>query len=313
MQRTTHISKAAIILGFYNGNKYIEEQVSSILNQSYKDFDLFIFDDNSSQKFSFENLKFDEDGLKKINITKREVNLGFAKNFLFALKSISNTYDYYAFSDQDDIWHEDKLKEAINCLEKFPKKKPSLYGGRTELIGENRQIKLGKSTLFKKKPSFKNALIQNISGGNTMVFNNSAHKIITGSNINKKIIAHDWWCYQIVSGSGGEIVYDKRIFTKYRQHEKNLIGSNVSINNKWARFKKVINNEFKIQNDQNLEALINNIHLLTTTNKDSLKNFIKAKNSYLVNNLFYLFKSGVYRQTLFGNIALYIGICFKKI
>ena len=313
MNHKKKISKAAIVLGFYNGNEYIKEQIYSILNQSYQNFDLFIFDDNSSQNFSLKTLNLDKQNIKKIKVKKRRINLGYAKNFLFALKSIGNNYDYYAFSDQDDIWHKDKLKEGIKCLEKFNNMKSALYGGRTELIGKNKGIKLGYSTLFKKKPSFRNALIQNIFGGNTMIFNKSAHKAITKSNISKKIISHDWWCYQIISGIGGEIIYDSRIFTKYRQHEENLIGSNILLRDKLARLIKVIKNEFKAQNDQNLDALLCNIHLLTNINKDALELFIKARHSFFIKNLSYLLKSGVYRQTLLGNIALYIGVFLKKI
>ncbi len=313
MNNKKNISKVAIILGFYNGNEYIKEQIYSILNQSYQNFDLFIYDDNSSQNFSLKTLNLDKQNIKKIKVKKRRINLGYAKNFLFALKSIGNNYDYYAFSDQDDIWHKDKLKEGIKCLEKFNNMKSALYGGRTELIGKNKRIILGYSTLFKKKPSFRNALIQNIFGGNTMIFNKSAQKAIIESNISENIISHDWWCYQIISGIGGEIIYDNRIFTKYRQHQKNLIGSNVSLRDKWARYMKVINNKFKDQNDKNLDALLYNKHLLTHINQESLRNFIKARESFFIKNIIYLFKSGVYRQTLLGNIALYIGVILKKI
>ena len=84
------ISKAAVVLGFYNGNEYIKEQIYSILNQSYQNFDLFIFDDNSSQNFSLKTLNLDKQNIKKIKVKKRRINLGYAKNFLFALKSIGN-------------------------------------------------------------------------------------------------------------------------------------------------------------------------------------------------------------------------------
>ena len=201
---------------------------------------IFIYDDNSSQNFSLKTLNLDKQNIEKIKVKKRRINLGYTKNFLFALKSIGNNYDYYAFSDQDDIWHKDKLKEGIKCLEKFNNIKSALYGGRTELIGKNKGIKLGYSTLFKKKPSFRNALIQNIFGGNTMIFNKSAHKAITESNISKNIISHDWW-YQIISGIGGKWP-DNRIFTSIDR--RNLIGSNVSLRDKLARLIKVIENEF---------------------------------------------------------------------
>jgi len=110
-----------------------------------------------------------------------------------------------------------------------------------------------------------------------------------------------------------DVIYDKNIYLKYRQHNNNLIGSNVSLKDKWLRFCKVANGNFKIQNDHNLQAIINNQNLLIKSNRKTLTNFIKARNSFLLKRVFYLTKSGVYRQTLIGNIALFIGILIKKV
>ena len=97
---TTSGSKIAIILGFYNGNEFISEQIFSILDQSHKNFILFIFDDCSSQNFSVENYNLSFSDKAKIKFSKRNQNLGYTLNFLNALNSIDNSYDYYAFSDQ---------------------------------------------------------------------------------------------------------------------------------------------------------------------------------------------------------------------
>ena len=248
----------------------------------------------------------------KIRVGFRNKNIGYAQNFLKALVSINDYFDYYAFSDQDDIWHREKLEKAINSLEEYPHNQANLYGSRTQLIGEA-ENNLGKSIEFKKSPSFQNALTQNIFGGNTMVFNRTAFDLICSTKINQKIIAHDWWCYQIISGAGGNVFYDKNIYLKYRQHNTNLIGSNISLKDKWLRFCKVANGNFKIQNDNNLRAIINNQNLLTISNGKTLTNFIKARESFFLKRIFYFLKSGVYRQTLIGNIALFIGIVIKKV
>ena len=309
----TSDKKVAIILAFYNGNEFIEEQITSILNQSHKNFVLYISDDNSSQKFSLKSFKLSPSDEEKIKISKRNKNLGYTLNFLKTLYSLDNSFDYYAFSDQDDVWHKDKLKNAISSLQRYSSEIPSLYGCRTEIIGKNKNIRLGKSKLHKREPSFQNAIIQNIFGGNTMVFNNSAKKIICKSIKQNKIISHDWWCYQIISGNGGNIIYDKRIFLKYRQHSENLIGSNIKFKSKLKRFYQIINGEFRNKNNQNLASLINNFDLFTLSNSNSLKNFIKARNSNFLVNIFYFKKSGVTRQTFFENFILLIGIIFKKI
>tara|TARA_B100001989_G_scaffold240852_1_gene206265 strand:- start:539 stop:1504 length:966 start_codon:yes stop_codon:yes gene_type:complete len=304
--------KVAIILGFYDGYKFINKQLQSIFDQTHKNFIIFVTDDNSKDKFSLEKLNINEINKKKIRIGFRNKNIGYAQNFLKALVSIDGYFDYYAFSDQDDIWHREKLEKAINSLEKYPHNQPNLYGSRTELIGESEKTKLGKSIKFKKSPSFQNALTQNIFGGNTMVFNRSAFDLICSANINQDLIAHDWFCYQIISGAGGNIYYDKNIYLKYRQHHNNLIGSNVSLKDKWLRFCKVANGNFKTQNDHNLKSIINNQNLLIKSNRKTLNNFVKARNSSLLKSIFYFAKSGVYRQTLIGNIALFIGILIKK-
>ena len=146
-----------------------------------------------------------------------------------------------------------------------------------------------------------------------MVFNRTAFDLICSTKINQKIIAHDWWCYQIISGAGGNVFYDKNIYLKYRQHNTNLIGSNISLKDKWLRFCKVANGNFKIQNDHNLRSIINNQNLLTISNGKTLTNFIKARESFFLKSILYFLKSGVYRQTFIGNIALFIGIVLKKV
>jgi len=305
--------KVAIVLGFYDGYEFINRQLQSIFDQTHKNFIIFVADDNSKDKFSLEKLNINERNKKKVRVRFRNKNIGYAQNFLNALVSIDGYFDYYAFSDQDDIWHREKLEKAINSLEEYNHNQANLYGSRTELIGLSEEIKLGKSIEFKNSPSFHNSLTQNMFGGNTMVFNKIAFDLICSSNINQKIIAHDWWCYQIISGAGGNIFYDKNIFLKYRQHNNNIIGSNISLKDKWFRFCKVLNGNFKIQNDQNLKAIINNQNLLIKSNQKTLDDFIKARNSSLFKRIFYFAKSGVYRQTLIGNIALFIGVVIKKV
>ena len=305
--------KVAIVLGFYEGYEFINRQLQSIFNQTHQEFIIFVTDDNSKDKFSLDKLNINESNKKKIRIKIRNKNIGYAQNFLNALVTIDGHFDYYAFSDQDDIWHREKLEKAINSLEEYPYDQPNLYGSRTELIGTREEIKLGKSIEFKKSPSFQNAITQNIFGGNTMVFNRNAFDLICSSNINQKIIAHDWWCYQIISGAGGNVFYDKNIYLKYRQHNNNLIGSNITLKDKWMRFCKVVNSNFKIQNDYNLKAIINNQNILIKSNRITLNNFVKARKSSFFGRIFYFLKSGVYRQTLIGNIALFIGIVIKKV
>ncbi len=104
---------------------------------------------------------------------------GHWKNFLSLLHNQPADADaeLFAFSDQDDIWYPEKLRRAADWFSIQPKDVPALYFTRTELMGED-GAHLGYSPLFKRKPSFQNALVQNIGGGNTMVFNRAARLLL---------------------------------------------------------------------------------------------------------------------------------------
>ena len=231
--------KIAVIMCTYNGEKFLNKQLSSFINQSYKNWDLFIFDDKSTDG----TVDIIEDFIKEhvnIHLSINADTLGYAQNFLEAIKKISSTFDYYAFSDQDDIWCDDKLKVAIQALNKNHDHSPKLYCSRTELIDQNDNF-MGYSPLFKKKPTFQNSLVQSIAGGNTMVFNKQVFEIIK-SDTPISVISHDWYTYLLVTSIGGEVIYDPVPQILYRQHADNIIGSNQGFLSKVSRFKKLLDN-----------------------------------------------------------------------
>ena len=310
-------TKVACILAYYNGSKFLKEQLQSIINQKQGTFDLTIFisDDNSQESFpSLENLNVDQNIDLKIFYRKSNYNLGYAKNFLYSLNLISSEYDFYCFSDQDDVWLSNKLEKAIRIIEKISTKKPILYGGRTTYYDADCSRKLGYSLLFKKKPSFKNAIIQNICGGNTMVFNNHARNTIVKSITNKfEIVSHDWWCYQIISGAGGIVYYDKLSSIKYRQHGANILGANNSKRAKLSRIISLLAGNFKIWNNINLDALNKNRILLTKENQLVLRKLNECRKYSLFRRIISFHSLGVYRQTSFGNLALLIAIILKRL
>ena len=306
--------KVAVILGFYNGNNFIEEQVESIFNQNFKNIDIFIFDDNSKIKLEFKDLKINNNKKPKIKITKRKENLGYAKNFLMGLEEVGKEYDFYAFSDQDDIWEKDKITRGIEALISKESKFPKLYCSRTSYFNSECTKVIGSSNIHPKKPTFANALLQNIAGGNTILMNNLARQIVVKTVKAENFISHDWWCYQIISGAGGEIIFSSKKSLKYRQHDKNLIGGNNSFKEKLIRFRKFFSGSFKIWVDINIENLKSNKKFITESNLIVLKTFIKARESKnIFKKLTLYLKSGVYRQTFSENIIFLIGLLFNKI
>ena len=207
-----------ILLSFYEGHDFIEEQLLSIANQTRKDFKIYLTDDCSKRTLDKSGLNIPSDFASKLSVKVTSRNLGFVGNFLSALQSVTDNPEFFAFSDQDDIWHKDKLETAINALSEVSQNVPALYCARTEYTNYDCNQTLGYSPLFQKPPSFANALIQNIGGGNTMVFNRAASRLIKSSFDNTYPVSHDWWCYQIVTGAGGVVIYDPKPRIKYRQH-----------------------------------------------------------------------------------------------
>ena len=306
--------KVAVILGFYNGFNFIEEQVESIFNQNFKNIDIFIFDDNSKIKIELKELKTNNNKKTKIKITKRKENIGYAKNFLMGLEEVGKEYDFYAFSDQDDIWEKDKITRGIEALISKESKFPKLYCSRTSYYNSECTKVIGSSNIHPKKPTFANALLQNIAGGNTILMNNLARQIVVKTVKAENFISHDWWCYQIISGAGGEVIFDKHKTVRYRQHNYNLIGKNNGFVDIKSRILEFLSGKVKRWSDINLENLLNFRYLLTKDNIEILGNFIKARRSRnILKKLNYFYKSGVFRQSNKETIIFTIGLILNMI
>jgi len=306
-------SRVAVILAYFNGQTYVEDQLISINNQTYPATQIYIYDDNSKNKFTLKGIDLEQDFFSKINIIHRIINLGFAENNLRALESIPDDFEYFAFSDQDDIWNEDKLKVAIAALEKIDPDIPALYCARTEIVDNTGGVSFGYSPLFKKKPSFANALIQNIGGGNTMVLNKMARKLVVRASKDVIVATHDWWCYQVITGAGGQVIYDPKPCLRYRQHEHNIIGENMSWGARVLRIYQLLRGDFKERNNVNISALSANMDLLTASNQELLDKFMQARQSSLLKRLVLFKQSGIYRQNLFGNLGLILGVLLNKV
>ena len=309
--------KIACILAYYEGAKFIIEQIQSILDQDTNNFELHIFISDDCSKKDFPNLKnhnLTNNNNFKILYKKNPKNYGYALNFLYSLTSVKDDYDYYCFSDQDDIWNKNKIKNAIKNMQYLPNEDPILYCGRSTYYDENCKTKLGDSLSFQREPTFKNAIIQNIAGGHTMVMNKAGRNVVKSSIYkNFNIVSHDWWCYQLISGSGGHIIYDQYSYVKYRQHKDNFIGANTSLKKRLSRIKDLLIGKMKVWNNINLQALVKNKKLLTEKNRNTLDLFIKSRKKSFCKRVIIFHSIGIYRQTLLGNIALVYANIFKKI
>lgn len=309
----TDLPHVAILMCTYNAECYLAEQLDSLLAQTHSNLKIWISDDGSTDN----TLSILEDYLKKWGSEKFAIlkgpKKGFAANFLSLVCTKEICADYYAFSDQDDVWDKSKLEKALNILTQHSADTPLLYCARSEYVNADNTQTLGFSPLFTKPPSFSNALVQSIGGGNTMVFNEAARKLIAKDGHNIDIISHDWWSYLVISGCGGKVFYDSKPLIRYRQHEKNIIGMNSSFFARFKRIKLLMQGRFQNWNTRHIKALETFHSELTSENKIILDKFTKARDSGFFSRINLFKKIGIYRQTLLGNLGLLLAVICKKI
>lgn len=219
--------KVCVLISTYNGEKFLHEQIDSILAQKGVDVDILVRDDGSSDKTCSLLDKWQEEG--KLKWYKGD-NLGFARSFMNLLSSAADGYDYYAFCDQDDIWLDDKLQRAVNALEAVDDQ-VKLYCSNVYYY-KNGQTFGG---IHRTAPVFDKytCLMRNISPGCTMVMSSKLREVLV-SALPSKLIAHDFWVFQTAMLLG-TVHYDFEPTMLYRQHENNQIGQKVRRKDIWKR------------------------------------------------------------------------------
>lgn len=303
--------KVVILLGTHNGAEFLPEQLQSFRNQCHSNWELLVSDDGSTDQ----TVEVIEAFAKLVpqRVTLRQgPRQEFWKNFLSMVRLNDMGGEFFAYSDQDDIWGSEKLAKAVDWLATIPKGRPALYFGRTILIGRDGRP-LGLSPLFERAASFQNALVQNIGGGNTMVFNRATKSLLAATPEDVSLVAHDWWTYQLVTGAGGVAHYDPWPTVKYRQHQQNLIGSNAGLRQRSLRLRAFVGGRVIMWNDINIKALNRMRSLLTSSNLATLDRFACARKSPLPKRLYLLWKAGAYRQSAFENIGIFVGSLFGRI
>jgi glycosyltransferase involved in cell wall biosynthesis len=305
-------STVAILLSTYNGAAYLSEQLDSLVAQTCRDWVIYASDDGSQDDTVAILHNYQRRLGKDRLVILRGPRQGFAANFLATLKHANGRADFFAFCDQDDCWEPEKLERGLSWVQRQEEHLPALYCSRTRLIDAEGQP-IGYSPLFRRAPSFANALVQSIAGGNTMLFNARTAALLCLTPQHVPIISHDWWTYIVVSGCGGEVHYDEQPLIGYRQHGNNLIGSNSSVRDRLVRLQRMLKGTFRHWNDVNLEAIAHLRQHLTSENQRILDLFGKARRAPLHRKLQLISQSGVYRQTLPGNLGLVAATLIQRL
>lgn len=285
------MEKVDILLATYNGEKYLREQLDSLLNQTYTNFRIIISDDmstDSTRKILEEYVQKDN----RIIVHMQKNNIGVVSNFEFLLNKVESKY--YMFSDQDDIWYEDKIEKTVKKLEETDSDLVftdlEVVDNQLNVIYDSYWELKGLKEKILKYNSFEALYLNNYVTGCTILAKNETIAKILPIPKNSIYILHDYWLALIIS-QNGKIEFLNEPTIKYRQHKDNKVGSKTKsetlpslkeirklfIDVKKQHFNVFIENEDKFENDEiralNKEALEYYKHL----EKIKFVNFSKWK------------------------------------
>lgn len=219
--------KVDILLATYNGEKYVAEQIESILNQSYKNIRLIISDDcskDSTPKILEKYKKLDE----RVIVFIQKENLGVVKNIEFLLNQVENPL--YMLADQDDYWLPEKVEMSVKTLNE---KEADLVFGDLEVVDKDLKPLLpsfGDFMLLNDKiakyiDSYKCNYLYCCVTGCTVLSKKEFIEYILPLPTYSKFLIHDHWIGLMVS-LHGKLAYMPEKYIKYRQHGDNQVGIN---------------------------------------------------------------------------------------
>ncbi|MDI6544828.1 glycosyltransferase [Leuconostoc suionicum] len=219
-------AKVLVLLASYNGDEFLEEQLNSILNQNSVATDIIIFDDGSKDSTISVIERVISKFPNRITLLHNDEpihnplhSFSFLTEYVKEKKMVMN-YDFISFSDQDDIWLPNKIKNSVDLILETDAKVSISSGISTNLVN-----KANITTYDKRVYTFGEALLKNNAIGMTMVFaSDFFESIIFPENINLKIWLHDHVMYLIALYQGVKIVFVREAGVIYRQHSRNVIG-----------------------------------------------------------------------------------------
>lgn len=207
-------SLVSIAMSTYNGGLFLKEQLDSILKQTYRNLEIIISDDSSTDN-TIEIIKEYQNKDKRIVFYQNKENLGFVKNFEKAI-SLCNG-DYIALADQDDIWKNNKIELFLSQIEENV-----LIYSNAAIIDKNSK-ETGSNFILKsnirKWDSNISFLLYNVISGNTMMFKKELIKYILPFPMN--ITYHDFWI-AFVAATYGTITYTDEPMTFYRRYNEQV-------------------------------------------------------------------------------------------
>lgn len=264
------LKKVNVILSTYNGEKYLSEQLQSLLNQTYRNITIFIRDDGSTDKtleIINEYKNKCENGIDICLYEDSEGNIGYVKSFLKAIRN-SPKADYYAFCDQDDFWLPNKIELAVNALKKKEKKGNCLiYSSAYCVCDEKLQImSAGHTPTPMSELSVGKSLSLYDGGwllGFTLVINNVLKEKAFDNSV-EKMYSHDIWVQAVAAGMKGDLIIGEQVSVYFRRHSNTTSIAESNVNQSFVEAWKY-----------RLKELLGNGELFTRLN-DGIESYLQV-------------------------------------
>lgn len=293
------MQKICVLLSTYNGEKYIKEQIESILNQKDVIVELIIRDDGSKDN-TIDIIHKMKDS--RISLIEGK-NIGWKKSFSELLRKAPKC-DYYAFADQDDVWKDNKLISAINKI--CYNNSPTVYYCDAAVVDEN-LLKIGEKINLDPFIDKLSNIFVCVGQGCCMVLNQAAKDLFSQYRPKADFSHEAWLC--ILCSYFGEVIHENKQYLYYRVTGDNTSGygntkRTLLIKNFW-------NKEFreKIYPPYAYELLNGYRNMLSEKEIDELETIVEYKK--IKNKIKLIFSHKVHRQTLLGTIALKLAIALN--
>lgn len=307
----------SVLMTTYNGELYIQEQLDSILNQSYRNFEIFIADDNSNDN-TYTILKEYQRTYPFIHLKQNNKQLGFVKNFEQLLENC--TSKYIAFCDQDDVWHKDKLNISIQALETKNNSIPLLF--HSDLYVTDYQLEIIYNSFFKMRHYHftSHKQLDAILGrcgvmGNTIVINQKLKSLLLP--FPNHLANHDYWM-ALIAELFGQRVSSLKPLVYYRIHQSNSSNSVITLNKK-RKLSTIIQKKYRlpfqeISREEVLRELLRRYPIQNQDKRVILYFLHYLNNELKISSLFsFIFHHNFFKQNYIYKVKIFLAILWKQV
>jgi hypothetical protein len=289
------LPRVAVLLSVYQGDRFLPAQLGSIAQQRGVDWRIIWRDDFPARPtLSIGRFIMGHGGRVEPDPVGPAEHLGVGASFLRLLASVPEDVAFAAFADQDDVWLPDKLRRACDSLATVPDHIPAMACGRQTLV-DQALLPIGLSPLPGRRLGFRNAIVQNVATGCTIVLNRAARHLLLDMPPPVGAL-HDWWCYLAVSAVGGQVLFDTEPSILYRQHAANVVGAQRTLLRRATAAAARGPRPFLQAMSNQMEALMQHRPRLTPDARHTLDVLHEARAASPLQRLRALRHSGAYRQ-----------------